>query len=286
MASTTQEQLDKDSRDFADQFDAPDLEKTEQTDDEAFGLAPDGDSADAPASESGVAIDPEPTGGQPAVDANEQRLREWEANLKAQQAELDARAASMETTNVAETQTGNAAADDNDAGNKDPADAAEPGAVAPADPAAALAEDFGPEFVTLLTALIEKVCGDKVGAGISGVQATVQEVIEHLQSERHQAHFKTIAAVHADFNDVIESSEFEAWRAGLPENEQADVQRVIDSGSAQEIIDMLTKFKNSASGTDASDDSVDAAEGVRSSGLRLPAPPAQSTDYAAAWNEQ
>ncbi len=128
--------------------------------------------------------------------------------------------------------------------------------------------------------------GDKVGEGISGVQATVQQVIDHLQSEKQQSHFKSIAAAHADFIDVVESPDFDAYRSALPPDEQAQVQQVVDSGSAQEIIDMLTKFKASKTSGAASDDSIDAAEGVRSAGLTLPSAPQASQDYADAWNEQ
>jgi len=49
---------------------------------------------------------------------------------------------------------------------------------------------------------------------------------------------------------------------------------------------MLTKFKESQSqGSDADNDGFDAAEGVRSSGMKLPAQPSNKDDYLAAWND-
>ncbi|WP_166899201.1 hypothetical protein, partial [Massilia sp. CCM 8734] len=120
--------------------------------------------------------------------------------------------------------------------------------------------------------------------GLGTLSSTVDEVIQHLQGERNANHFKAIAAAHEDFTDVVESPEFSAWKDGQEPAEQARLSQVIDAGSTQEIIDMLTDFKASkSSGVD--DSEIDGAEGVRSSGLTLPKEPSGDDDFAAAWNE-
>lgn len=284
---TTQDQQDQDKKDFADQFAQDDVAKTEPTEDEVFGVDGGGTEAagagaEMPAAVAGAEGAAAPAAEDPAA-TEQKRLQDWEATLATRESELNERTAAMATTNAGETQTGN----ENTGG-----EGAESGpATAPAasagedDPAKALAEDFGPEFVDLLIRLVKKICGDQVG----GVQETVQSVIDHLNGEKHQAHFKTIASAHEDFVDVIESPEFEAYRAAQAPAEQSDIDRVVASGSAQEIIDMLTKFKGAKGGQSGADDeSMDAAEGVRSSGggLTLPAKPTNSKSFEDAWNEQ
>lgn len=283
----TNDKQSQDDADFADQFNKEDAPQPASTGEEGFdmfdsdqpsGAAAAGDGATAaaggadagaaPAGDAGAAAAP----AGPAPDAEAARLKDMEAKLNARAAELDAKEASMSTSNVNEEQAGNTGGDDAGA-NGDLAD-----------PAKALAEDFGQEFVDLLTRFITKICGEHVGTSMGGLSATVDEVIAHLQSERNANHFKAIAAAHGDFNDVVESPEFGAWKAAQPPEDQTRLQHVIDAGSAQEIIDMLTSFKASK-GSDADESALDGAEGIRSSGLTLPSAPKDSEDYAAAWNQ-
>jgi hypothetical protein len=316
----TKDQVDAQAADYADEFGQPDKQRTEQSEDQAFGLdepaaeaaadAPaDAAPVDAPAeaAEAGVdAASDAPHGEQPTGGAEEggeaaaapvdqeQRLKSWEGRLKARQAELDAREAAMGTTNVDAEETSEPA----DAAGDAPAEldagadanAGEDAGV-DADPASVLAEDFGQDFVAQITKLIKSITQESVG----GVSATVDQVIQDLQNERLQNHFSAIAGTHGDFMEVVESPEFEAWKAAQPDQER--LQAVIASGSARQIIDMLTSFKAgkqepaSAEAEAAPEadpfheDALDAAEGVRSSGLTLPTEPTASDDFAKAWNE-
>ncbi|MET3135212.1 hypothetical protein AAKU55_005520 [Oxalobacteraceae bacterium GrIS 1.11] len=296
MASNQVSQ-DEDKAAFADQFNAADAPKPDQSDDEAFGLGPEA-GGDAPEAEPEAVSPPAPApagpgdaGAAPAGEpddkgaAEDKRLSEWAATLHAKEVELQTKELAMASSNVNEQQKGG-----DDARGAEGEQGGAGGEAGDDDPAAALAEDFGPEFVSLLTALIEKICARKVGEGIGGVSDTVQEVIDHLQSERNANHFKAIAGAHEDFNDIVVSPDFSAWKEAQAPEEQSRLQHVIDAGSAQQIIDMLTAFKQSkAAGTDAGagadDAALDAAEGVRSSGgMKLPAEPAQDNNYADAWN--
>lgn len=301
MASNKQQEDDHAA--FADEFNSADKNKPEQSEEEAFGLGPEagagtggeaGGDADAGASAgagadaaggadagaAGSAAAPTDTDGGGDAGAKEQSLRELEAKLQAKEAELTQREASLATSNTNETQTssgGDGAAGDDKGGGGDAGSAR-----------AALTEDFGPEFVTQLEAFIKEVCSGAVSGEIGTLAGTVQGVIDTLQTERQQQHFQTIADAHADFMEIVESPAFKEWLASHGDPEKSDLQRVVESGSAKEIIAMLSKFKASKEATDApaiNDDELDNAEGVRSSGLRLPPQPAESQDYAAAWNE-
>jgi hypothetical protein len=301
----TKEQMDENAADYADQFNAPDAAPRNMSDEEAFGLSEPEAAAEPAAEAPGEAVAEagaeEPAAeaaAEPAAEASpdapaeaapsaaeqEQRLKSWEGRLKARQAELDAREAAMGDSSVNEQQEslpleeGEAVAVAEEAGEAATSDNA--------DPAAVLAEDFGADFVEQITKLVKQIAHDCVG----GVSATVDQVIADLKNERLQSHFTAIADVHKDFMEVVESPEFSAWRASQP-NQDA-LQQVIDSGSARQIIDMLTAFKGASksepaddSGYDSHDDALDAAEGVRSSGVSLPQEPAASDDFAKAWNE-
>lgn len=289
----TKEMADEQAADYADQFNGPDVKPAEQTEDEAFGLGPEAmaepaadpaaDMAPEAAAEPGADMAAEPimeTGGEAAATTAdpEQRLRSWEGRLKAKEAELAAKEAAMGTTNVNEMETGAGMESMNEETGESTAD----GAMEESDPAKVLAEDFGQEFVTMLTKLIQQVAGD----GIGGISATVTQLIAELQDRDNQSHYKSISGAHGDFMEIVESPEFSAWKEAQPDQES--LQKVIDGGSADEIIAMLTAFKNTRAPGSAEandDDQIDAAEGVRSGGISLPKEPSNSQDFADAWNE-
>ncbi|ATQ79225.1 hypothetical protein CR152_32130 (plasmid) [Massilia violaceinigra] len=264
---TTPKQQTEDAAAFAAEFDAADAEPSAQSEDEAFGLAEEaGAGAEDPAGVPAAASDAGPAAAEPPGD---------EAQLQAKEAELAAEEGALDTSSVGESQESEDVTDPAaDAGATDGTD----------DPEKALADDFGPEFVDLMKRLIAKVCADKVGEGLGTLSSTVDEVIQHLQGERNANHFKAIAAAHEDFTDIVESPEFSAWKDGQEPAEQARLAQVIDAGSTQEIIDMLTDYKASKGGG-VDDSEIDGAEGVRSSGLTLPKEPSGDDDFAAAWNE-
>jgi len=283
----------KDADDFAAGFNADDQAKTGQTEDEAFGLADaqdgggtatggDGTAAGAGGDANAAAtttsgtdagagtLDPK------ALEAEAARLRDLEAALKAKADELQAKEVAMSTSNTNEKETTTTA--DGDGGEGTGAGTGDED-----DPEKALEEDFGPEFVSLLKRLIKKCMGDEVQAGVNPLSAQINDVIEHLRSERTVAHFKAIAAAHDDYEDIVSSPEFGTWKGSQTPDEQKRLDRVMQSGTSDEIIAMLTAFKESRkSGVD--DDAIDQAEGVRSSGLSLPKAPPASDDFAAAWN--
>ena len=214
---------------------------------------------------------------QAQMNTQAQRLAELEAHLQARQRELDAREAAMAQSNTAETQSTQLGASTTPAA----------GSSTPDNPLQQLIEEFGADFVDLLSRAItqecERICADKVNHGMGTVGARVDQLIEQLSNERQQSHFKTIAAAHSDFMDVVASPEFAAWKSSQPAATQTAIARTIEAGSAEDIIAMLTRFKQSRNNS-VDDDALHAAEGVRSSGIRLPKAPTAEDDFAAAWN--
>jgi hypothetical protein len=267
------------------------------------------EAADAPADAAApadVAAEAPAEAAEPSIDIakEEQRLRSWEGRLKALEKQLKAQGgegAGEAIEDVAE--------DAEAAGDTQLADAAEAASEAveagemTADQAMKmLAEDFGEDFVKMIEA-IATAKAKEAGAAVAGekvaeVGKTVDEIISSIVDERAKAHFERIADAHPDFNDIGQSPEFSSWIASLPEAEKADAERVAAGGTAKEIIKLLDTYKaqaskpassgegNQVAQTDpAVDAAMDAAEGVRSSGLKLPEEPAKSDGYEDAWKE-
>ena len=151
-----------------------------------------------------------------------------------------------------------------------------------------LEEDFGPEFVSMIVAIAGKSASEVADGKVSEIGATLQDVIGDIKDSRARRHFKEIYRAHPDFSDVGSSDEFTAWIEALPPDQKAEAQRVVASGDADEIVDLLTQYKRGNGGGDpaADEQQIDDAEGVRSTGLRLPdAPEGGKDDFAAAWDE-
>lgn len=334
----TQQDLMADSEEFGAAFNEDLPAAAEPSEDEAFGLVPEEaaeptaegpaeseaeapavaiviDPEEAPVEEAAAEAEPvedmaaeapaEPAEPEFDVAKEEQRLRSWEGRLKALEKQLKAQggeapADAIEEVGEQAEETGNAElAEAAEAASE----AVESGEMSAADAMKMLAEDFGQDFVRMIE-VIASAKAKEAGAAAAGervaeVGKTVDEIISSIVDERAKAHFETIADKHPDFNDVGQSQEFSAWVASLPEGEKAEAQRVVEGGTAKEIIKLLDTYKAQAPApamdepesapvaqTDpAVDAAMDAAEGVRSSGLKLPEEPSKSDGYEDAWKE-
>lgn len=295
--ATMQSKAQEDA-DYADEFSKEPAPKQEMSEDESMGIAPEtvavAESAPAepeaaqvegvPAEE--VAETPVEEAAEPAMEAKpmtEQQLKSWEGRIKAKEQELEAREAAMTSSNVGETETSSEAPTDEAGGESPPSES-----MGEDDGAKELAEDFGEDFVRLLSKFVSHMVKKSGGTGgDDSIAQTVDALIGELREERQQNHFNRISEAHADFMEMTESPEFMQWKDSQEDKEHLDM--VIDSGSAKQIIDMLTKYKESQSGGGdmADDEALAAAEGVRSQsgGLKLPTAPTNNQDYEAAWNE-
>ncbi len=212
------------------------------------------------------------------LEKERQRLKSWEGRLKARDAELAAKEQAVARGDGAEVP-----------------DVATATAVMETQPLdeimATLAEDFGDEFVSALTQVIEaraaeiasKVADEKVGT----VAGNMDQLIASLTDEKARTHFETIADAHPDFMEVAQSDAFKQWVDSLGEQaEQAKA--VIESGSARQVVKLLSEFKAAGqAGQDAAQDDAAmlAAQSVRGrGGMRLPEKPQVADDYEAAWN--
>lgn len=279
----TPKQAQQDQDDFMAAYEEDAPEQVAQTDDDAFGIVPD----EAVMEDAGVlnstekateAVEKQASGGHPpGLTLEEQRAKSWEGRKQAQAREAAPKEAVDPVEEVLEEQQSEVQADEPEVSELLEEAAAKTKSMEPDEALKVLAADFGDDFASMLSSIIDA----KVAQVGEGVNKSVNEIIEDIVDTKAKTHFETIADRHPDFMDVAESAEFKAYCEATPE-----CAKVVESGSAREINKMLDAYKKQAKTEPQQDDpSMDAAEGVRSSGMRLPKEPSSSSDYSAAWDE-
>lgn len=270
------------------------------------------DSAEAAADmEPVVAVEDEAAPKSVDMDKEIQRLKSWEGRLKAMEAKLKAAGADTpeeQTEAVAEAIEQAADTTDTPADEEKVeqiADQVEEGSISPEQAMKQLAEDFGDDFVRMIeaiaTAKAREAGGQAAADKVGELKGTVDEIIGDIVDSKAKAHFERIAEAHPDFSEIGESEEFKTYIESLPDDQKGPALETIAGGSAKSIIKLIDGFKaaNKAGGDatpelteakesivdEVSDDMLDAAEGVRSSGMKLPEQPQKSDDYAAAWDQ-
>lgn len=247
----------------------------------------------------------------PAVDMEKevQRLKSWEGRLKAMEAKL--KAAGADTPEEEKEVVGEAiekAADATETPADEEkveqiADQVESGAITPEQAMKQLAEDFGDDFVKMIEAIAVAKAQEAGGAAASEkfgeLSKTVDDVIADIVDTKAKTHFEQIAAVHPDFQEIGASEQFKAYIESLPEGDKEQAMETVANGSAKQINKLLTTFKSQVPAAkteelteaqgesivdEVSDEQLDAAEGVRSTGMKLPDQP-KAEGYEDAWNE-
>lgn len=92
-----------------------------------------------------------------------------------------------------------------------------------------LRETFGDKFVSAVRKASDKEAQRRVD--------------EALQQERMRMHFMMIQDAHEDFRDVVGSSEFAGYVDSMPEKDRAAAQKVIESGTAKQVVKLLSDYK-------------------------------------------
>lgn len=102
---------------------------------------------------------------------------------------------------------------------------------------ASLFGDFSEEGIA---SGIEKLVAARVEAALAP-QREAQARDQAVSAE--QAHTQKILDAHKDAFEVAESKEFVSWKSGQPGYMQAAIDRTLQAGSAQDVIDLLGQFK-------------------------------------------
>lgn len=294
--------MDKSTEDrFASGFRGKDKTNPEPAADVAIVIAPEGDKdggAEPPANDlpstGGPGTGVEGGEGEPPMTHNE---KTWQGRLAKREEELRQREAALAAAEAGKKPG-------TDPGLTPELEAVDPGEMAAEPPAAEspatadvmanapaeikaivqeMSDDFGSDYVDknikLLTYLAQVVAGEAASKAIgplqeqnATLQGTLDSVIENLQT-MHRGDIEEDAP---DFEDVVNSPEFEQWVQTMAPEAQSRVVQTLQGGSASRIVRVLKQFKDSlAASSEPAPGQVDtsaleAAAGVRSSGASTP----------------
>ncbi|MCH8505364.1 MAG: hypothetical protein LAT50_13695 [Ectothiorhodospiraceae bacterium] len=123
------------------------------------------------------------------------------------------------------------------------------------------------------------------------LQAEIAPIREEHDAAARKAHFDAIAEKHEDWEEHAKSGALHEWIDKQPDYLQEGMRKVLQSGTAQQAIDLLDKYKEANAepepppNTNPRPRSLGAAEAVR--GRRGPPPKAKAgkDDFDAAWDE-
>jgi hypothetical protein len=85
------------------------------------------------------------------------------------------------------------------------------------------------------------------------VKAQVAEALKPMQQKEQesaaQSHMRTIYEAHQDADSIVESGEFESWKASQPSYIQAALDGVLQQGTAEQVVELLNNYKQSTNST-------------------------------------
>jgi len=111
--------------------------------------------------------------------------------------------------------------------------------------AASVEEDF-PELLELMkfeNSRTIKSLQNEMAELKKQIAADLAPVVKNSNDQYVEKHFSQIRDAHKDFDAIMESPEITAWVDSHPAPVKAAYQAIIDSGTAKDVIDMVSAFK-------------------------------------------
>lgn len=90
---------------------------------------------------------------------------------------------------------------------------------------------------------MEKAIDAKVNAKLGEFSQTLKPTLEVTEDTLRERHFAAITEAHADFEDLLDSGKLADFVKAQPAFLRPELERVMEKGTAQEIIDMLGMYK-------------------------------------------
>lgn len=89
------------------------------------------------------------------------------------------------------------------------------------------------------------------------VKAQIAEALKPMQAREQEsaaeAHMRTIYEAHTDADSIVESGEFNSWKASQPSYIQSALDGVLAQGTAEQVVELLNNYKQSTTSTPAAD---------------------------------
>ena len=109
---------------------------------------------------------------------------------------------------------------------------------------------FGDFSEEALTDGINKLIDERVKAQVDAqVAQALQPMQAREQESAAEAHMRTIYEAHKDADSVVESGEFNTWKASQPTYVQAALDGVLAQGTAEQVVELLNNYKQSTNST-------------------------------------
>lgn len=121
------------------------------------------------------------------------------------------------------------------------------------------------------------------------VQEAIAKAMAPIEQQKQEdiatAHNRTIYEAHSDADSIVQSSEFDAWRAAQPSYVQTAFNQVLQQGTAAEVVELLDNFKQATASEQAPAGAPRATEDAKAKakaviGSVAPAVPASLSDIA------
>lgn len=136
-----------------------------------------------------------------------------------------------------------------EAARRAPAPAPAPASTSPAPaPAAAPAEDqplFGDYSEEAMRAGVQALIQKNLDGFVKQLEGRLTPLQEQQARSAMQEHLATIYAVHPDADSIVQSTEFEQWKAAQPSSFRKAIEATQREGDAQEMVEMLDAYRKS-----------------------------------------
>lgn len=100
--------------------------------------------------------------------------------------------------------------------------------------------------------LVSEQVGQAIQQHVEPIKQKIDPLTKQQEEEALQRHNETIYTAHPDANSIVHSNEFAQWRDQQPGFQQAAIQQVLERGTAQDVVDLLTAYKDWAAPATAS----------------------------------
>ena len=154
----------------------------------------------------------------------------------------------------------------------------------------AMVDDLGEDLALRVRNQSQKVTQKALQAEIDKVRRELSEQITPLtqrqEQERAERHYQTIKQSHPDAIDLVKSGEVQQWVEEQPRYLQPAYQRVMEEGSAEDVVEMLDTFKQSRGKPAQNQSKAPPQQAVRSrKGGRVRTAATPKDDFDSAWDE-
>lgn len=152
-----------------------------------------------------------------------------------------------------------------------PAPKQDTGKADPADYEADEAERGLDEEYPALSKGMEKKAQRIAGQMLSNLEADLAPIREVTREVARENHFKAIRGAHADFDQIVQGKDLDAWVEEQPSFVRDQYQQVLERGNAQSVVELLTAFKKARGATQQTTTRRNAAQDAMVVHTRSPA---------------